>query len=221
MKSELGNRVAVIVGALCIGLAWASSHNVLADNRMIKIVMIGDSLTEGKGIPEGDRIPNQLEFALKAKGHSVAITNAGAGGAVAARGLAISKRVVTNDTDAVILELGWWDMTGGRDPNVTRAALAAILSDLEARRVVVLLCGVRAHTNFGAEHEKAYAAMFAGLAREYNALFYPAFNETFVDDAQLKALDGLHPNAAGNKAVVMQILPTVEALIDRARRKDR
>jgi acyl-CoA thioesterase-1 len=221
MKSELGNRVAVLVVALCIVLAWAASHKARADDRVVKLVMIGDSLTEGRGVPEIDRIPNQLEFALKAKGQSVAVTNAGVGGDSAERGLARLNRVVTDDTDAVILELGWWDMARGLDPNVTRAALAAILSDLEARRVVVLLCGVRPHTNFGDEREKAFAAMFAGLAREYNVLFYPAFDDAFVDDAQLKALDGLHPNAAGNKAVVMQILPTVEALIDRARRKDR
>jgi len=201
-------------------LAWAASHKVGADDRVVKIVMIGDSLTEGK-VPEIDRIPNQLEFALKAKGQSVAVVNAGVGGDSAARGLARLNRVITDDTDAVILELGWWDMVRGLDPNVTRTALAAILSNLEARRIVVLLCGVRAHTNFGDEHKKAFAAMFVGLAREYNVLFYPAFNETFVDNAQLKALDGLHPNAAGNKAVVAQILPTVEALIDRARRKDR
>lgn len=220
MKSKLGNRVAILVIALCILLLWVASHTVRADDRAVKIVMIGDSLIEGK-VPEIDRIPNQLEFALKAQGHSVAVVNAGVGGDSAARGLARLNRVVTDDTDAVILALGWWDMARGLDPNVTRAALAEILRDLEARRVVVLLCGVRAHTNFEDEHEKAFAAMFAGLAREFNVLFFPAFNEAFVDNAQLKAVDGLHPNAAGNKAVVMQIVPAVEALIDRARRKGR
>jgi acyl-CoA thioesterase-1 len=63
--------------------------------------------------------------------------------------------------------------------------------------------------------------MFSGLASEHNVLFYPAFDDAFVDNAQLKALDGLHPNAAGNEAVVTRMLPTVEALIGRARRRDR
>ncbi|MCA1455944.1 lysophospholipase [Bradyrhizobium sp. BRP22] len=220
MKSKFGNRVAVVAVALCFVLAWAASNNVHADERTIKIVMIGDSLTEGK-VPEIDRIPIQLEFALKAKGQSVAVINAGVGGDSAAKGLARLNRVVTDDTDAVILALGWWDMDRGLDPNVTRAALAAILSNLEARRIAVLLCGVRAHTNFGDAHEKAFAAMFANLAREYNVLFFPAINEAFADDASLKAVDGLHPNAAGNKAVVKQILPTVEALVDRARLRNR
>ncbi|MBR0910818.1 GDSL-type esterase/lipase family protein [Bradyrhizobium japonicum] len=220
MKSELGNRVAVIVITLCSVLAWATSNNVRADNRMVKIVMIGDSLTEGK-VPEIDRIPIQLEFALKAKGQSVSVTNAGVGGDSAAKGLARLNRVVTDDTDAVILALGWWDMVRGLDPNVTQTALAAILDNLEARKIAVLLCGVRAHTNFGDEHEKAFAAMFAGLSHKYNVLFFPAINEAVLDNAELKAVDGLHPNAAGNKAIVAQILPTIEALIDRARPTDR
>ncbi|MGX0962548.1 acyl-CoA thioesterase-1 [Bradyrhizobium japonicum] len=214
MKSALGICVTVI--ALCFLLAFAAGNDVRADDRTVKIVMIGDSIIEGK-VAELDRIPIQLEFALKAKGQSVSVTNAGVGGDTAAKGLARLDRVVKDDTDAVIVALGWWDMHGGFGPNVTRAALAAILENLQARKIAVLLCGVRAHTNFGEEHERAFAAMFAGLAREYNILFLPAINDAVMDNAQLTAVDGLHPNAAGNKAIVAQILPIVEALIDRAR----
>ena len=60
--------------------------------------------------------------------------------------------------------------------------------------------------------------MFADLANEYNLMFYPAFDEAFVEDARLKLSDDLHPTAIGIEAVVTRILPKVEALIDRARR---
>ncbi|MET4177866.1 lysophospholipase L1-like esterase, partial [Bradyrhizobium sp. LA6.1] len=69
--------------------------------------------------------------------------------------------------------------------------------------------------------KSAFAAMFSSLASEHNALFYPAFDDAFVDDAQLKLSDGIHPNAAGIEALVTRILPDVEGLNDRARRKDR
>jgi acyl-CoA thioesterase-1 len=218
MKAALRNRGAVIVVALCFLQVWAAGCNVLADDRLVKIVMIGDSLTEGK-VPELDRIPIQLEFALKAKGLSVSVINAGVGGDSAANGLARLNRVVTADTDAAIVALGWWDLDRGIDPSVTRASLAAILDNLQARKIAVLLCGVRARTNFGERHEKAVAEMFAGLAREYDVLFFPAINGAVLDNAQLKAADRLHPNAAGNKAIVAQMLPTVEILVDRARAK--
>ena len=136
-------------------------------------------------------------------------------------GLARLDRSITNDTDAVIVELGANDMLRGFKPNVTREALAEILRNLEARRVVVLLCGVRTEPMFGAEYERAFAAMFSALASEHNVLFYPAFDDAFVDDARLKQPDGLHPTAAGIEAVVKRMLPQVEALIDLTQRKDR
>jgi acyl-CoA thioesterase-1 len=63
----------------------------------------------------------------------------------------------------------------------------------------------------------AFAAMFSGLAREHNVLFYAVFDSAFVDQPQLKLSDGLHPNAAGIDAGVADILPRLEALIDRTR----
>ncbi|WP_247445320.1 GDSL-type esterase/lipase family protein, partial [Bradyrhizobium sp. 38] len=100
-----------------------------------------------------------------------------AGAGQAANGLARLDRAVPDGTHAVIVQLGGTDMLRGTDPNVTRAALAAILQNLQARRIVALLCGARPHTNFGHEYEKAFAAMFAGLASEYNVLFYEAFDD--------------------------------------------
>jgi acyl-CoA thioesterase-1 len=209
------------LAAVYVVLACATNHRAGAEERPIRIVVLGDSLTAGYGLRAADAFPAKLERALKSRGQSVAIANAGVSGDTAAMGLARLNRSITDDTNAVILELGANDMLRGFEPNVTRAALAAILRNLEARRVVVLLCGVRTQPSLGDEYKSAFAAMFSGLASEYNVLFYPAFDDAFVDDAQLKLPDGLHPTAAGIEAVVTRILPTVEALIDRARRRDR
>jgi acyl-CoA thioesterase I len=214
-------RPTVIVAAVYVALAWATNHHVCAEDRAVRIVVLGDSLTAGYGVLAIDAFPAKLERALRTRGQSAAVANAGVSGDTAAMGLARLNRSIPDDTDAVILELGANDMLRGSDPNATRAALAAILRNLEARRVVVLLCGVRTQPSFGDEYKSGFAAMFSGLANEHNLLFYPAFDDAFVDDAQLKLPDGLHPTAAGIEAVVTRILPTVEALIDRARRRDR
>ena len=214
-------RSALIFAAAYIGLAWATNHHARAEERAVRIVALGDSLTAGYGVPGVDAFPAQLERALRARGRSATVVNAGVSGDTAAMGLARLNRSITDDTDAVILELGANDMLRGFEPKVTRAALAAILRNLEDRRVVVLLCGVRTQPSFGDDDKNAFAAMFAGLASEHNVLFYPAFDDAFVDDARLKLSDGLHPTAAGIEAVVTRLLPAVEILIDRARRRDR
>jgi acyl-CoA thioesterase-1 len=209
-------RLAMIVAtAVCLLLSWSTSQNARAEDKAVRIVVLGDSHTAGSGIPTGYRFSDQLEFALRAKGKSVVVINAGVVHDTAANGLARLDRAVPGETQVVILQLGGTDMQRGTDPNVTRDALAAILRNLQARRIATLLCGARPHTNFGNEYEKAFAAMFAKLAIEYNVLFYDAFDDAFVDDPQLKALGGLHPNPAGIKEVVTRILPQVETLVDR------
>jgi acyl-CoA thioesterase I len=216
------SRPAMIVStAVFLVLSCLASQNCRAEDKAVRIVVLGDSHTAGSGIAVGYRFTDQLEFALSAKGKAVVIFNAGVVHDTAANGLARLDRAVPDGTDAVILQLGGTDMLRGTDPNVTRAALAAILQNLQSRRIVVLLCGARPHTNFGHEYEKAFAAMFAGLAGEYNVLLYEAFDDAFVDDPQLKALGGLHPNPTGLKEVVTRILPKVEALIDRVSLGDR
>jgi acyl-CoA thioesterase-1 len=186
----------------------------------MNVVVLGDSLTAGYGLPANDAFPAKLQQVLKGKGLATTIVNAGVSGDTAAMGLARLDRSITHDTDAVIVELGANDMLSGFTPDATRASLAAILQNLEARRVAVLLCGVRTEPAFGVEYERAFAAMFSALAREHNVLFYPAFDDAFVDNARLKLPDGLHPTAAGIEAVVDRMLPKVEALIDLAQRRD-
>ncbi|WP_247431723.1 GDSL-type esterase/lipase family protein [Bradyrhizobium sp. 139] len=218
--TKLTLRVTVIITTVCIVLVWATSHNVRADERVVKIVVLGDGFTSGAWLPVGRNFPDRLEFALKAKGQSVTVVNAGVGQDSAANGLARLDRSITDDTDALILQLGANDMIRGREPDITRIALAAILQKLRSRHIPVLLCGARPHANLDDAQTKAFAAMFSDLASEYSVLFYPAFDDAFVDNAQLKAADGLHPNPAGIEAVVMRILPRVEDLIERARRRD-
>jgi acyl-CoA thioesterase I len=200
---------------------WLPSIVVSAEERVIKIVVFGDVLTSGYYLPVGRRFPDRLEFALKARGRSVTVVGASNSSDTAARGLARLNRSVSEDTDAVILEFGAIDMLYGVEPTITRTSLAAILQNLKARRIAVLLCGAAPHTNLDDERKTAFAAMFSGLASEYDVLFYPAFDDAFVNDAQLKEIGDFKPNAAGTEAVVARILPKVEALIDQARHRVR
>jgi acyl-CoA thioesterase-1 len=190
-----------------------------AAERPIKIVALGDSLTAGYQLPADAAFPAQLERALKAKGLAAEIVNAGVSGDTSSGGLARLDWSVPDGTDAVILELGANDMLRGIDPKVTRDALDQIVSRLKARRIEVLLCGMRASRNLGSDYARAFDAIYPKLAAGNDLVFYPFFLDGVFGDAKLSQNDGLHPTAAGVAAIVARILPKAEALLARVRAK--
>jgi acyl-CoA thioesterase-1 len=190
-----------------------------AGERTIKIVAFGDSLTAGYQLPAQDAFPVQLEKALKAKGVAVEIANAGVSGDTSTGGLARLDWSVPDGTDAVILELGANDMLRGVNPKVTREALTEIVRRLKARNIEVLLCGMLAPRNLGADYTKAFDSIYPALAAQNGLLLYPFFLDGIVTNAKLNQNDGLHPTTAGVARIVQGILPKVEELIARVRAK--
>ena len=171
-----------------------------AAERAVKIVALGDSLTAGyRPLRPAMHFRPQLAAALTAKGIAVEIANAGVSGDTASGGLARLDWSVPEGTDAVILELGANDMLRGIDPKITRDALDEILQRLSTRHIAVLLCGMRAAPNLGADYGQAFDAIYPELAAKYDALLYPFFLDGVAGDPKLKQRDGLHPNRRGRR----------------------
>jgi acyl-CoA thioesterase-1 len=205
---------------LLAGLAAAIAAPAAAQNvAPLKIVAFGDSLTAGYGLPAQDTFPARLQAALKAKGHNVEIENAGVSGDTASGGLSRLDWSIPDGTDAVIVELGANDMLRGVEPKVTRQALDEILARLKGRNIAVLLCGMRAAPNMGADYVRDFEAIFADLAKKYDVVFYPFFLDGVATQAKLALRDGMHPNAAGVDAIVDGILPKAEELVARVRKR--
>jgi acyl-CoA thioesterase I len=183
----------------------------------VRIVALGDSLTAGFGLPGAAAFPVKLEKALTAKGLAVEISNAGVSGDTMTDGLARLDWSVPEGTQAVILELGANDMLRGLDPQLTRKALQDILRRLGERHIEVLLCGMLAAPNLGADYGAAFNRMFPELAASGGLLFYPFFLDGVLDDRQLVQRDGLHPTAAGVDVIVARILPQAQELVARVR----
>ena len=190
-----------------------------AKESSLKIVAFGDSLTAGYGLSAQDAFPAALERALKAKGHNVEVENAGVSGDTASGGLSRLDWSIADGTDAVIVELGANDMLRGVEPKVTRQALDDILAKLKARNIPVLLSGMRAAPNMGADYVREYEAIFPALAQKYDVVFYPFFLEGVAADPKLALRDGVHPNGAGVQIIVDGIVPKVEELIARAQKR--
>jgi acyl-CoA thioesterase-1 len=210
--------VALAVGLVALALA-APMPAAAAGDRPVRIVVLGDSLTAGFGLPADAAFPAKLEKALRAKGLAVEVGNAGVSGDTASGGLARLDWSVPEGTDAVIVELGANDMLRGIDPKVTRAALEEIVRRLSARRIPILLAGMRAAPNLGPDYGRAFESIYSDLGNQGGVLFYPFFLDGVVAEAKLNQRDGLHPTAAGVDTIVARILPKVEELVVRARDK--
>jgi acyl-CoA thioesterase-1 len=186
-------------------------------DRPIKIVVLGDSLSAGLGLPVEDAFPARLAEVLKGKGVAATIANAGVSGDTASGGLGRLDWSVPDGTDAVIVELGANDALRGLDPSLTKAALDTILRKLADRRIAVLLAGMRAPRNMGPDYARDFDAIYPALASTHPVVFYPFFLDGVAVEPKLNQGDGMHPNAAGVNAIVARILPQVEELIARAR----
>jgi acyl-CoA thioesterase-1 len=206
-----------VAAAVYAALAIAAVASVAAQERPVKIVALGDSLTAGFGLPASDAFPAKLALALKNKGIAVEIVNAGVSGDTATGGLERLDWVVPPDTDAVIVELGANDILRGLDPKITRAAIGTIVRKLRQRRIAVLLCGMLAPPNMGEDYGTSVKQIYADAATANGAMYYPFFLEGVAANAALNQRDGLHPTAAGVDKIVSNILPSVEQLIARAK----
>jgi acyl-CoA thioesterase I len=189
---------------LAIAPALAQTKTILA---------LGDSLTAGLGLDPPFSFPAQLEAALRAKGHDVAVMNAGVSGDTAAQGLARLDWALTDDVDAVIVELGANDALRGLEPRQAETALDEILTKVQAKGLPVLLAGMKAPPNLGADYVTAFDAMFPRLSETHGVAFYPFFLEGVAAEVKLNQADGIHPNAEGVAVIVQRMLPAVEALL--------
>jgi acyl-CoA thioesterase-1 len=183
----------------------------------LRLIAFGDSLTHGYGLDQGDGFVPQLDAWLAENGHpEVEVVNMGVSGDTTSGGRARLDWALGDGADALILELGGNDMLRGVDPAVSRDNLRAMLEELAARDIPVLLAGIEAPLNYGPEFKAAFDGMYADLSAEYGTLLYPSFVDGLVGEPGLMQSDGIHPNADGVAKIVEGIGPLVLELIARA-----
>jgi acyl-CoA thioesterase-1 len=204
--------IAVLMLAL-MTVAPSASAQPQPAAKPVKLVVLGDSLSAGLGLPEKDAFPAKLQKALQGKGIEVDMTNAGVSGDTTSGGRDRLDWSVPDGTDGVIVELGANDALRGIDPDLTRAALTDIVQRLKARKVAVMLCGMLAPPNYGADYAARFNSIYPDLAKQFDVTLYPFFLAGVAADAKLNQADGIHPTAGGVDIIVGNILPTVEAFI--------
>jgi len=206
------------IAALAV-VFMAFSAPVLAD-RMVpqetKVVLaFGDSLTAGYGLDRADALPVHLQRGLERAGYEgISIVNAGVSGDTTAGGVTrLAWTLKRQNPDYVILALGGNDMLRAIDPAATEKNLRNMLETLKAAGIPVLLAGMRAPASMGPEFAGAYERMYASLAKEYEAVYYPFILDGVAMNPAYNQRDGVHPNVEGIKIIAAKMLPYLEQLL--------
>ena len=184
----------------------------------ITIAALGDSLTQGYGLRQGDGFVPQLQAWLRAQGADVTVLNAGVSGDTTAGGLSRIDWTLTPEVQGLIVELGGNDLLRGIDPKVSRANLDAILTRAGRAKLPVLLVGLAAPGNYGPDYKMAFDAMFPDLAKAHGTLLYSGFFDGLrgAKMSDFMQPDGIHPNARGVTRIVAAIGPSVLQLVQKA-----
>ena len=209
---------ASILAAANVGF-WTSAQaaQVAPQNNMAtEIIVLGDSLTAGYGLPPQAGFVPQLEQALRAKAYQVRLINAGVSGDTSTGGRIRLDWSVPDKSDrpqAAIVALGANDALRGIDPQLTKRNLAAIIENLQARNFAIMLVGMLAPPNMGRAYGQQFNALYPALAKQYKLVYYPFFLDGVAAQKNLNLDDGIHPNVEGIKIIVARMLPTVEKLL--------
>ena len=180
----------------------------------VRLLAFGDSLIHGYGLAAGQTLPERLEAALRAQGHSVEVINAGNSGDTTASGRArLDWALGGARIDFALVALGGNDALRGLDPAATYDNLDAILTRLAAAGLPVLLAGMLAPRNLGADYAADFDAVFPKLAETHGVAFYPFLLDGVAMDPALNQADGIHPNPAGVEVIAGRLAPRLGAMI--------
>ncbi|MEK9594447.1 MAG: arylesterase [Rhodospirillaceae bacterium] len=209
--AQIGRLLPFVLAMICLQSIPAMGAG--KDQQAIKLMVFGDSLTAGYGLAAKDAFPVQLQRALHDRGHAVTVINAGVSGDTTAGGRARLAWSLSEQPDAIIVELGANDGLRGIDPAETLDNLMAIVATLKQAGVPTLLAGMQAPPNMGRGFGDEFNKIFGIVAGHHGVDLYPFFLDGVAAQQSLNQSDGIHPNATGVGIVVERILPAVERLL--------
>ena len=182
-----------------------------------RLIIIGDSLIQGYGLPKDKGFVNQLQKKLLEKKDNILLINGGVSGDTTAGGLSRIDWSITDDINAVAISLGANDMLRGIPPSFSKENLSKIIMKVKENNLPILLIGIKSIENYGTEYKNEFDGMFSNLADEFGLFLYPDLMAPILNKEDLSLYlqeDMLHPNEKGVEIIVEEILPTITNFID-------
>ena len=179
-----------------------------------KIVLFGDSLMAGYGLPTEQHLSVVLQNQLQAKGYKVQIINGSVSGSTSSGGLnRLEWTLQEPGIDLIILGLGANDMLRGISPDATKANLEQIIKQVMKKNIPIVLAGMLAPSSHGLAYKKQFDEIYPSLAKTYNLPLIPFLLEGVAMQPQYNQSDGIHPNAEGTKLISKILENTIEPIL--------
>ena len=182
-----------------------------------RIVVLGDSLTAGLGLPIDRSYPSLLAERLKQEGLNYEVVNAGVSGDTSAGGLSRLDWALSGDVRILIVALGGNDGLRGLPVDELKQNLATIIERAQTRHITVVLAGMEAPPNFGRDYIVAFHKVYPDLARRYHVALVPFLLQGVAGIDRLNQRDGIHPTAEGAHIVADNVWAILKPIVDRQR----
>jgi acyl-CoA thioesterase I len=179
-----------------------------------KIVALGDSLTAGLGLLEAQAYPALLQEKIDAEGYAFEVVNAGVSGDTSAGGLRRLDWALDGDVKVLILALGANDGLRGLSVADMKQNLSRIIERAKEEEIVVILAGMEAPPNYGADYTAAFRRVYPDLAQEHGVRLLPFLLDNVAGDTALNQSDGIHPNARGAQIIADGIWVVLQPVLD-------
>jgi acyl-CoA thioesterase I len=192
---------------------------VPAEDRSPRIIFLGDSLTAGLGLDIERSFPSVIGERLKQAGYNYSVVNAGVSGDTSAGGLRrLEWSLGEGDPKVLVVALGGNDGLRGLPPQQLESNLAAIIEAAQRRGLTVILAGMEAPPNFGADYTTAFRETYTKLAAKYQVRLVPFLLQGVAGDPALNQSDGIHPNERGARVVADTVWSVLEPALNEERR---
>jgi acyl-CoA thioesterase I len=208
MRGLRGGAIALMLGLLAV-------LPVPARGTERVVVTLGDSLTAGLGVAADEAWPALIESRLRREGYAYRVLNAGVSGDTTAGGLRRVDWVLRSRPEVAVVALGANDGLRGLATDAMESNLLAIVERLRAGGARVLVAGMQVPPNYGAAYSRAFSGVFPDVARRTGSVLVPFLLDGVAADPRLNQPDGIHPNAAGHRAIAEHIWPHLVALLTR------
>jgi acyl-CoA thioesterase I len=178
-----------------------------------RVVFLGDSLTAGLGVDAAHAYPALIQDRLRAAGYPHLVVNAGVSGDTSAGGLRRLDWSLKGRVDVIVVALGANDGLRGLSPRDLQANLGTIVERARARNASVLLAGMEAPPNFGAEYTREFRAVYPAVAKKYDVPLVPFLLAGLAGVPALNQSDGIHPNPQGHRMIADLVWRQLEPML--------